>query len=63
MLLAAMKDERFEHYAMLHECDDPVEHYGIRTGFLGVHGEYVELDDEIPLASRECHLRRKRRAD
>ncbi len=33
VLLSTMRNERFGHYAMLHESDDAAEHYGIRTGF------------------------------
>lgn len=38
--LASLRNERFNHYAMLHESDDSADHYGIRTG-------YADLDDRL----------------
>lgn len=31
--LADLRSERYDHYVTLYEADDPVAHYGIRTGF------------------------------
>ncbi|QDU10878.1 replicative DNA helicase [Gimesia aquarii] len=31
--LSEMRTERYDRYTMLHEADDPAEHFGIRTGF------------------------------
>lgn len=38
-----LRMERFEHYATVHEADDPSLHYGIQTGFNGLDDLLVGL--------------------
>ncbi len=41
--IGEMRHERYEHYAMVHEADDPTAYYGIQTGFQGLDDLMVGL--------------------